>query len=240
MPGLTPEQEAAERNAMSGFPEDEGVFEEAVDPPAPPAPPAPAPPPPPDPMVDIRARMDALERESANLKRMIPPPKPTPTLVEDQDEFDKVDWDKEMFANPTATIKKAMTMTEARVEKRLRAEYQKESGTQKFWSKFYDMHPDLKDDHDLVEVTLNSNLGSLANIPVDEAYGKLAELTRQRILRYAGGAARTRSQKARAEGGGGTPASQAPPPPKPDDGNVTTLSDLIQARRNRRRRAGAA
>lgn len=233
---LTPEEEAAERAAMGGFPNDGDEFEGAPPNPAP----APAPAPQPDPMVDVRARMDRLERENQDLRRMIPPaaPKPTPALTEQGDEFDAVDWDKELFANPKDALKKAMTMTAVSVEKKLRAEYQRDRGTSQFWDKFYAKHPDLRDDHDLVEVTLNSNLPDLANIRVDDAYTRLAELTRERILRYTGGAVR-KNPKARAEGGSGGPPVGGAPAPKQDEVKVTSLSQFVRSRREKRR-AGAA
>lgn len=224
-------------NAMEGFPDDGDEFEEA----APPAP-APEPPAPPaDSNADLRARLDRLERENESMRRLIPPAAPKPPPVPNpaaQDDFDSVDWDRELFANPKEALRKAVKIATDTTTKQLRSEYQRDKGTREFWDKFYGKHPDLRDDHDLVEVTLNSNLADLANIPVEDVYGKLAELTRQRILRYAGGAARKTTPKARAEGAGGTPVTPAPAAPAPRS-EVTSISAFIRERRQRRR-AGAA
>lgn len=233
MPRITSE---GDDPAMAGFPADGDEFNpSSPEPPANPEPPAPAPPV--DPLIDMRARMDRLERENADLKRLIPPASPRPPPgpphpPNSEDEFDQVDWDKELFANPKEALRKAVNIASTQTEKKLRTEYQRDNGTKEFWNKFYRKHPDLQDDHDLVEVTLNSNLADLANIRVEDAYDKLAELTRERILRYAGGAARTRP-KARAEGGGGTPVSQTPSPPAPP--KVSSISDFLRTRRQNRR-----
>jgi hypothetical protein len=177
--------------------------------------------------------MDRLERENADLRRMIPPPAPAPAPRNPDPE---PDWEKELFANPAETLRKHGEMVAKKVSDQLRAEYQRDRGTTQFWDRFYAKHPDLKEDHDLVEVTLNSNLSALANIRVEDAYEKLADLTRERILRYTGKAVR-KGPKARAEGSGGSPTS--PPPATPPQAEVTSLSDLLRTRRANRR-AGAA
>lgn len=226
-----------DNTAMDGFPEHGDAFEGAD--PQPQPDPSPQPQPQPDANVDLRARLDRLERDNADLRRLIPPASPASSPSPSQaSNPEDIDWDKELFANPKEALKKHGDMVAKKVTEQLRAEYQKDRGTQQFWDRFYEKHPDLRQDHDLVEVTLNSNIGDLANIRVEDAYQKLADLTRERILRYAGGAARKRP-KAQVEGGSGTPAAPSPPaPPKGDEG-IVSLSDMIRARRERRR-AGAA
>jgi len=150
--------------------------------------------------------MDRLERENADLKRLIPPPQardPAPPPPPGAD-----DYEKELFANPNATVQKIIDKAVEKATSTLRTEYQRETGTQKFWNKFYQLHPDLQQDSDLVEITLNSNLSTLSSMRIEDAYGKLAELTRDRIIRYAGGKART--PKARVEGGAPTPTKSPP------------------------------
>lgn len=233
---MTPEEEAAERSVMSGFPEDGDEFSDGPsDPPErPAAPPAPAP----DPLAEMQTRLDRMSQELAETKRLIPPAaprQPDPTNAP-RSAVDDVDWDKELFADPKGAIKKAISIARQETAQELRAEYQRDRGTTQFWDKFYALHPDLRQDHDLVEVTLNSNLSTLANIRVEDAYTKLAELTRERILRYAGG--ERRKPKARVEGGTGTPATPAPAPVR-EANEPTSMSDFIRARRMRRRASAA-
>lgn len=179
--------------------------------------------------------MADIKRENAELRRMIPPAQPKVTVSGEPEP--EPDWDKMLFADPKGALKLHGERVAKQVTQDLRAEYQRDRGTTEFWNRFYGAHPDLRQDSDLVEIVLNSNLSSLANIPVEDAYMKLAELTRDRILRYAGGAAKRRP-KAQAEGAGGirTPA----PTPEPESTNVTSLSDVLRGNRNRRRKAGAA
>jgi hypothetical protein len=192
----------------------------------------------PDPMTAVNARMDRLERENAELRRQIPPS--VPKELPPADEELKIDWNKELFADPEGTMKKYGDHIEKKVEKRLRTEYQRDKGTSDFWRVFYEKHNDLREDADLVELTLNSNLSTLANMRVEDAYGKLAELTRDRIMRYAGDAVRSRGKKVRTEGAGGPPAS-APPIKKEEPASVTSLSDLLRSRKRQRRgQLGAA
>jgi hypothetical protein len=124
----------------------------------------------------------------------------------------------------------------ARVKADLTRDYQKEQGTKVFWDKFYDKNKDLKQDQDLVETTLKSNLNDLANIPVEDAMKKLADLTRDRIMRYAGGKPKGGGKKAVAEGS--SPPSAPRATPEPDA--PSSLSDIIKARARKRRGQVAA
>lgn len=224
----------APAEGMSGFPENGD--EHAGAPPLEPRPREPEPvEPEPDPLADIKKGMDDLRRENAELRRLIPPAQPKVAVPGEPEP--EPDWDKMLFADPKGALKLHGERVAKQVSQDLRAEYQRDRGTAEFWNRFYGTHPDLKQDSDLVEIVLNSNLPSLANIPVEDAYSKLAELTRDRILRYAGGAAKKRP-KAQAEGAGGirTPA----PAPEPESTNITSLSDVLRGNRARRRKAGAA
>ena len=230
----TTEEQDAE--VMGGFPQDGDELStednelEPVDPPEPD---------PPDPLADVNRRLDALTRENEQLKRQIPPATPKPITP---DEEPVIDWDKELFADPKGTLKKFGDHIEKKVEKKLRAEYQQDRGTTQFWDSFYAENPEIKrqHDHDLVELTLNSNLSTLANMPVDQARAKLAELTRERILRYAGGAARTRNKRPQTESGAGQPSARKPAK-EPQEANVTSIGGIIRARSERRRsKLGAA
>lgn len=185
----------------------------------------------PDPLKAIQTEMETLKRthkeEMDTLRRAIPPvtPKEQPKPPAGKE----TDWDNLMFTNPkeaVALIKKE-AVAEAKAD--LRAEYQQDQGTKKFWDGFYETHKDLKEDHDLVEVTLNSNLAALAGMPVPQAMEKLADLTRERLLRYSGGV-KPKGKKAVVEGSGG-------PTPRPkieSEETVTSLTDIIRSRRAKR------
>lgn len=231
----TPAEADPEDQGMSGFPKDGDPHEPAGG--DPPEPEGQEPPTPPDPIAEIRAEVATLKRQNEELRRNIPPIQPKSAATPEEDP--EPDWDKLLFADPKQALKLHGERVAKQVSTSLRAEYQKDRGTTEFWNRFYAANPELRQDSDLVEIVLNSNLPNLANIPVEDAYTRLAELTRERILRYAGGAAKERRPKARAEGAGGSRPSPPSAPPAPDT-TVTRLSDVLRTRRQSRRKAGAA
>lgn len=175
-----------------------------------------------------------LEAEMADLRRRIPPSEPKPA-PQPKAEDDEPDWDKLLYDNPKEAMRLHGERVASRVKQELTAQYQRENGQKLFWEKFYDKNKDLKDDTDLVEVTLKANLNDLANIPVEDAMKKLADLTRDRIMRYAGGKPKG-GKKAMAEGA----APPMPPKASPEPEAPSSLSDIIKARARKRRGQVAA
>lgn len=212
-------------NKLEGFPEDGEEFPMGDDPgdtnPEPDKKPE-------DPLSHLTKQVEALQRDNEALKRQIPPA--TPKTPDPKDAPAETDWNNLLFTDPKAAVAEIKRQAKEEVTREMRGEYNKAENTKVFWRKFYAKNKDLRSDHDLVELTLNGNLGDLANIPVDTAMERLADLTRQRILRYTGSAASNRGKKARVEG------SDAPTPPReagePDE--PVRLSDIIKARRNKR------
>jgi hypothetical protein len=223
-----PKQQPADDNAMGGFPQDKDPYvddqSEIVEQQEPPAPVVQAKPDP-----ELMARLDRVERENQELRRMIPPARPKEPS---DDPEAPIDWEKEIFQNPNSALEKFGNQLQEKITKDLTSKYQREQGTTQFWNKFYQLNPDLQQDSDLVELTLNSNLADLSNIRVEDAYGKLAELTRERILRYAGGAAKGK-RKAQVESGGPSGKETEVEPPA-SQGNGS-LSQILKKRRMQRR-----
>jgi hypothetical protein len=186
-----------------------------------------------DPVATMQKQIDQMKadhvKEMDALRRTIPPVTPK----EPKEEKPKTSYKDLIFTDPDAAVDLIKKEAVAEAEGKLRGQYERDQGTQKFWTGFYEKHKDLKDDKDLVELTLNSNLPSLANIPVDDAMKKLADLTRERIIRYSGGT-RPKGKKAVAEGN--SPPSERRP--AAIGAEVTSLGDVIRARR--RKRASAA
>jgi hypothetical protein len=187
----------------------------------------------PDPLKDMQRQMDQMKtdhaKEMADLRRNIGPAAPK----EPKEEKPKTSYKDLIFTDPDKAVEQIQNEAVEKATALLRGQYERDQGTQKFWAGFYEKHKDLKDDKDLVELTLNSNLPSLANIPVDDAMKKLADLTRERIIRYSGGTKRN-GKKAVVEGN--SPPSERRPPAI--GAEVTSLGDVIRARR--RKRASAA
>jgi hypothetical protein len=176
--------------------------------------------------------MARLEAENAALRRSIPPVQPAqPTPAADP--FDAIDWETELYADPKGALKKYGNIVKAEVTRDLTSKYQQERGQTRFWDDFYKAHKDLKNDHFLVQATLTANLNDLANVPVAEAMNKLADLTRENIMRYS---KKGSGRKARVEG-------NDPPQPRPqprEEPTVVTLGDILRARREARRKGQAA
>jgi hypothetical protein len=227
-----------DEDVLTGFPENGDPYPSG-DPPAPSAEPTADPPQPPveDPvkrqLSELQSKFDRQERELQELRRAAQPPAPP-----SKDPDDDIDWDQEFFNSPKKALARHAEIVEKRVTNRLTSAYQRDRSTQTFWDQFYDKHPDLKQDHDLVDVTLKSNLAEMSSMPVTQAMERLADLTRDRILRYAGGGTKPRAPKARAEGAS-PPAPKSPKKPAESD-TVLSITDLIRRNKDRRRKAAGA
>lgn len=182
----------------------------------------------------LKAQLATQQAEVDALRRQIPPATPKAPAAPEKDPLDTTNWDQEIFSKPGEAVKKIVEITEARVTAKLRGEYKKEQGTEKFWNSFYAKHKDLnrEKDHDIVEMTLNKNLASLANIPVDKALDQLADLTRDRIMVYAGGKARKRPVVE----GSSPPQDRKPTEEAKPAGS---LSEVLKRRKEKRRAVGA-
>jgi len=185
----------------------------------------------PDPFADLRREMDALRRDNESLRRAIPPAAPAPAPEPEAEP----DWETLIFQDPKEALRLHGERIREQTKRELRGEYQQEQGTQRFWEEFYREHSDLSDDHDLVSSTMNKHIAEIANLPVSEAMDRLADLTRQRIVKYSKRGGESRRTRAIAEGSNApTPRAAAVP-----ETNVTTLSSLIKARRAKRRGTAA-
>lgn len=184
----------------------------------------------------LKARLTRQEEEMAELRRATPPTQPKSPPTATADPMDAVNWDEELFKDPKAALKKYGNIIATQVRDELTTRYQRDRGTQAFWDKFYQKNPDLKDDHDLVDLTLRSNLAEIGSMTVDKAIGRVADLTRDRILRYAGGAAKKGGGKKVVVEGSAPPAPRAPPE---KDSKVVGIGDIIRARRQARRAIGS-
>jgi len=185
-----------------------------------------------DPVTAMQRQIDQMKtdhaKEMADLRRTIPPVTP-----KEPAEKPKTSYKDLIFTDPDKAVEQIQREAVEQATTQLRSQYERDQGQKKFWDGFYEKHKDLKEDKDLVELTLNSNLPTLANIPVDDAMKKLADLTRERIIRYSGGT-RPKGKKAVAEGS--SPPSERRTPSI--GAEVTSLGDVIRARR--RKRATAA
>lgn len=174
---------------------------------------------------DLAAEFDALQQKLARLEgenaALRAPKQPAQKPQEP-------DWEELLFTDPKNAVALIKKSIRDELTNELTTTYKKDQGEKQFWDDFYKDHGDLKDDDDLVRTTLNKHLGELADLPVKKASEKLAELTRDRIMRYTN--TTKGGKKAVTEGAGQpSPVKKAPEPNK-----VVTLSDIIKARRAKR------
>lgn len=187
----------------------------------------------------INKRFDALQKEfrDALLAR---PAAPVAQPQAQQPPPPEPDWDKLIFDKPAETLKLYGDKIKREVTQELTQKYQTETGQREFWSDFYQKNPDLSRDSDLVQATMNRHLAELADLPVPQASARLAELTRTRILGYAGinGKGPTRGERSngRTTIEGAAPPVVRPRAPEPSKG-PKTLGELLKERRSTRSRA---
>jgi hypothetical protein len=168
----------------------------------------------------LQRDMLAMERrhseELANLRRQAPPPRDVPPPE---------DLGALLFSEPRKAIQKIREEVGQEIEQKLTRKYQQDQNNLRFWKTFDDQFPDLKNDRDLVELTMNANLSELANIPVEDAMERIAELTRDRIQRYT----KSRPQGRRPYAEGSSPPM--PPRQQQEEEKPPSLSELVRRRR---------
>lgn len=181
---------------------------------------------------DLAAEFDAMQRELARLQGENAALRtPKPKVVQQPEP----DWEDLLFTDPKAAVSLIKKTIRDELTSELTTTYKRDQGEKAFWDDFYKAHDDLKDDDDLVRATLNKNLSDLADLPVKKAAEKLAELTRERIMRYTGN--NPKGGKKAVTEGAGQPTKGKVEPEKP---KVVTLSDIIRARRAKRNGGGKA
>ena len=156
--------------------------------------------------------------ELASIRRQTPPPREPQAPP-------KEPLGQLLFTEPEKALTRLRQEVGQEIEEKLTRRYNQDQNTQRFWTDFDTKYPDLQSDRDLVEMTMNSNMGTLANIPVEKAMEKLAELTRDRISRYT--KARPQGRRPFAEGAG-------PPMPQrqqQQEEAPPSLSDIVRRRR---------
>jgi hypothetical protein len=192
----------------------------------------------PDPLADMRAEVERLKEENKLIRRAIPPAEPArQAQPAESEEMDDEEFDALLFSNP----REALRINNEKVKRELRNEYTNNQGTTKFWDNFYRDNADLKDDDDLVQSTLQKNMAELGNMPVDKAMGRLAELTRDRIMGFMKKRKEPRGQnRAIAEGSNPPSIPRGPVVDDDEDAKQTTMGDLLKSRRAKRRNAAVA
>lgn len=140
------------------------------------------------------------------------------------------------FEAPTEAAK----MLEERVYQRVANEYQQREAQKSFWDGFYRKNDDLREDEFIVEAVLSKNSDELLNLTVPKAQERLAELTRQELLRLtrkvkvSDDQSRSRVVSEPASG------TRVPKPQVDEDEGPKSIGDVIRARAAARRQPRTA
>lgn len=148
------------------------------------------------------------------------------------------DWAEAFYKDANKAMADFRKEIHEEITGELRQEYQGARGEEQFWNAFYAEHPDLKEDDDLVKLTLQKNRSALGNLPVEKAAAELANLTRERLLRYGGnGNKETGRKRPFTEAGG---SGRPPKREEQQEEKVVTLSSVLRERAQKRRAGGKA
>lgn len=219
---------------LEGFPKDGEVIE-PDDPPVAEGEPGKKPAaatPPVDPMQILQDEMKSLRQEQAALRKEnqeLRTPKQKPQ------EEPEIDFEKAIFDDPKGTLEAYGRKIRKEITEDLRTQYTRDQNERAFWDSFYKKHSDLGEDRDLVQATLNGNMDALADMRAEDAGDKLADLTRERIMRYTGG--KPAPGKKTVVEGAQRPAERPKPP---EENTVRSLTDILRQRRESRRASGKA
>lgn len=149
------------------------------------------------------------------------------------------------FVDPPRYQRELLEYMDAAVsarEKKLREDYEQartqdkaEEQRQKTWQayvgRFYESNPDLKGEEDLVDLVWKSHFTELKDLSLDDGFTKLANLTRERMLRYTGKVRTPEESPTHLESSG----PRAPAPRRSEDEKPSSLSSIIRARQARQR-----
>lgn len=138
------------------------------------------------------------------------------------------------FENPAEAYKRIKQEVRAEITR----DYQQDQALQRFWDGFYRTNDDLREDGWLAQAVFRDHFEDLADLPTVKAQEKLAELTRERILRLTRKVQpgnESTSRPALLEPASGE--RPARPAPRDDDEGPTSLGDAIRRRSEARRAA---
>lgn len=146
------------------------------------------------------------------------------------------------FENPTKAAELIQEQTYQRVaseyEKREKARAQQEA-LDRFFDGFYRKNDDLREDEWVVKGVMSEHFDELADLPTVKAQEKLADLTRERIIKLTRKVKVSEPDNPRSRAGLSEPASgeRPPRPTRSEDDGPKSLGDVIKARAEARRKA---
>lgn len=147
----------------------------------------------------------------------------------------KYDYSNVLHEDPNQALEHLAGEIEDRTMERARSEYAAHEGQQTFWREFYERHPTLRAHRETVAQMLSEHWNELADMPAEQAVGRLAELAQERIDYLE----RTKDQRAEAAVMVGGPGLEGKPAAEqPVNAPNFSLGSIIKKRRQARRDAG--
>lgn len=165
---------------------------------------------------------------------------------DDEDDED-AELDALMFTDPAKYRKIMREQLRKDILKEVRSEYSADQGQKTFWRDFYDENDDLKEYDFIVRSTLQENMSDLKDMQTAEAAKKLAELSRDKLLKIAkkmGKGRRGSDESEHVEGGAPARRGRDSLPQELEDQDVAdkkagmplTLGGMLKLRREERRK----
>jgi hypothetical protein len=185
-----------------------------------------------------RSQEERTADELASLRANPPLAEPISGSVITEDESE--DIETLLFTDP----KRALDLHAERVKKEvssdMRDRYQAERAREMFWEDFYGEHPELVDEKDYVDFTLNKHLDGLSNLKGKKARDELAKLVKGGILKLMNkgrNAQNNEEGESSLEGGSGGSSNFPSPDGTPqglETGRLYSLSDALKERKKKR------
>lgn len=181
----------------------------------------------------IRREMEDLRKtvtKPAEPKQPDAPLPPNPLLVLQDPEA----YQREMLAYVNAVNAQrdqALRQEYTQAEQTRQQELDRKMNWDRHVAKFYQTHPDLVGEEDLVDIVWRQNFDEIRDLPVTDGFERIADLTRNRILRYAG---KAKDAPAAPKLEGSRTKQTAPVSPAKDE-PTGSLSASIRARQRRMR-----
>ena len=160
-------------------------------------------------------------RDNLTVAQTAPPPTPVPEGAPEDD----TDWDTYLLTEPAKALAEFGEKIRSEVLQEVQGQYNADQSTQKFWTSFYNQNPDLTEYDWIVDAVMSKNYSELGPLSPARAADKLAEYTKEELLKLTNKSGNNSPTKAVILEGGS--ASNAPNPSPDPTSRTDAETDAI-------------